>query len=116
VKDLGGKEKMIATLKKQMGDFDAQGVKILSITYGEPSSIIKEKAELQATIPQQMVFVTQEGKIQSTSSLIAVSKDGGKHWYLIDPGGRDLETVRISLPNISKKLVLPPNAPVKMLK
>lgn len=116
LKDMGGKEKLKTTLQQQMEALSAQGVKILSVTYGEPSVIIKEKNELQATIPQYMTFETEEGKVESQSTLIAISTDDGKHWYLIDPSDRDLETVRITLPNISKKLVLPANAPVKMLK
>lgn len=116
LKDMGGRDKMVETVKKQMADLEAQGVKILSLSYGEPSAIIKEKKELQATLSQEMIFETAEGKVQAKSTLIAISTDDGKHWYLVDPGERDLETVRITLPNISKNLVLPPNEPVKIIK
>src|SRR5688572_13225973 len=73
VKDMGGREKMIETARKQMDDVAQQGVRFLSITYGEPSVIIKEKDELQATLPQEMIFETTEGKVQAKSTIIAVS-------------------------------------------
>ena len=116
MKDMGGRDKMTETIKKQMDDLEKQGIKILSITYGEPSVIIKEKQELQATLPQEMQFQTADGKVKARTTIIAISQDDGKHWYFVDPGERDLETVRISLPNLSRKLVLPPSEPVKMEK
>lgn len=116
MKDMGGREKMKETIKKQMEDLENQGVKILSVTYGEPSVIIKEKKELQATVPQHMQFESSNGKVTTQTTVIAISQDDGAHWYFVDPGERDLETVRITLPNLSKKLVLPPPGPVKMEK
>lgn len=116
MKDMGGREKMKETISKQMEDLEKQGIKILSVTYDEPSVIIKEKKELQATLPQHMQFESSNGKVTAQTTIIAVSQDDGMHWYFVDPGERDLETVRITLPNLSKKLVLPPAAPVKMEK
>lgn len=116
LKDMGGRKKMQETIKKQMDDLSLQGVKILSITYGEPNVIIKEKDELQTTLLQEMTFDTKEGKIQTKSSIIAISTNNGNSWYFVDPGERDLETVRLSLPNLSKKLVLPPHDAIKVEK
>lgn len=75
LKDMGGRDKMMETVKKQMADLETQGVKILSLSYGEPSTIIKEKNELQATLSQEMIFETAEGKVQTKSTLIAISTD-----------------------------------------
>ncbi len=116
LKDMGGREKMKQTIQTQMEDLERQGIKILSVSYGEPSVIIKEKKELQATLPQQITFESTNGKVTAQSTIIAISQDAGAHWYFIDPGERDLETVRITLPNLSKKLILSPPAPVKMEK
>ena len=112
----GGIEKLTASIKQQMELLSNQGVKVISIKYGEPSVIIKEKDELQSVILQTMVFTSKEGNIETETGIIAISKDNGKHWYFIDPGEKDLETVRHTLPNISKKLVLPESKPVKVLK
>lgn len=116
MKDMGGRGKMKETIRKQMEDLENQGIKIISVTYGEPSVIIKEKKELQATLPQHMQFESANGKITAQTTIIAISQDDGAHWYFVDPGERDLETVRITLPNLSRKLVLPPAVPVKMEK
>jgi len=116
LKDMGGKEKMIVTIKKQMDDVNAQGAHIVSISFDKPSVIVKEKNELQATVPQTVIFETANGKMEARNTLIAISADDGVHWYFIDPGERDLETVRITLPNLSKKLILAPSEPIKQLK
>jgi hypothetical protein len=108
LKEMGGTEKMAATIRSQMENMEKTGVKILSLSYGEPSEIIKEKKEWQCTVPQIMTLKINSGKIISKTTLIAISQDEGKQWYFVDAGERDLETVRITLPNLSKKLVLPP--------
>lgn len=115
VKNLGGREKMKASLQQQMQDLSAKGIQLLSISFGEPSVILKEKRELQATLPQEIIYQTAQGKVQSRTTIIAISTNEGASWYFIDPGGRSLESLRISLPNISKKLTLPPTPPVTKL-
>lgn len=116
LKEMGGREKMAESIKKQMEGMEKTGVQITSLEYGTPSEIIKENKEWQCTIPQVMKIKTKDGIIQATGTLIAVSKDNGGQWYFVDTGERDLEAVRISLPNISKKLVLPPAAPPQMIR
>lgn len=106
MKDMGGRHQLKQTLQKQMEELLLQGVNIVSIKYGEPSVILKEKKELQATLPQEVIFNTPNGKVLSTSSLICISQNDGESWYFIDPGERTLEILRISLPNISKKLII----------
>jgi hypothetical protein len=56
----------------------------------------------------QVFEMAHEGKaIVSEYSLIAISNDAGKHWYFIDTSGKDLATLRQSLPNLSTELVVP---------
>jgi len=54
------------------------------------------------------VEMSHEGKaIVSEYSLIAISNDGGGHWFFIDTSGKNLETLRQSLPNLSTALIVP---------
>ena len=115
VKEMGGAEKMAGSIRKQMEDMQKSAT-ILSITYGQPSTVISEGKELQCTVPQEMIIKTAQGKIKSTSTLLAFSSDKGEHWHFVDAGDRDIATVRTTLPNASKKLVIPKPVPPQFLK
>lgn len=106
VKEMGGSGKMAAAIEQQMKGMESTA-QILSISYGDPSSIIREGKELQCTLPQQMTLKTPQGKVLTKSTLIAISQDEGTRWYFVDIGERDINAVRTSLPNISRKLILP---------
>ena len=106
VDQMGGPEKMAASIARQMESMAATA-EIQSISYGTPGAAIQEGKELQCTVPQEMVLKTQQGRILARSTLIAISKDGGKRWHFVDAGGRDISAVRESMPNVSRKLVLP---------
>jgi hypothetical protein len=116
LKDMGGDLKMASNIERQMKGIEAQGAQIISLTYGEPGTVLKQGKELQCTISQTMIMKTPQGRIQSKSTLIALSADNGNRWYFVDAGERDIETVRQSLPNVSKSLHLPKPEPPQLLK
>lgn len=116
VRQMGGKEKMAGSIQQQMEGIEKGGSHIVALDYGDPSTIIKEKKELQCTIPQTMTLRISGGRVLSKTTIIAISQDNGEHWYFIDAGERDLATVRISLPNISKRLTLPAPAAPQFIK
>lgn len=107
MKDMGGKEKMTGTIRSQMESIEQGGARITALSYGTPAAIIKEKKELQCTLPQIMTMQVPGGKIIAKTTLIAISLDDGNRWYFVDAGERSLEAVRTTLPNLSKKLSLP---------
>lgn len=115
LKEMGGKEKMAASIRQQMEQMEQKGTQVLDLKYGTPSSIVKQKDEFQCTIPQMMTLKIQQGKIMAKSTLIAISQDKGEHWFFVDAGDRDLATLRASLPNISKLLTLPTPEPPKFI-
>jgi hypothetical protein len=112
LKEMGGSPKLAASIEKQMKEMENQGVKILSLSYGVPSSVVKHHGEWQCTLPREMILTTSQGRILAKSTLIAISVDQGNNWYFIDPGERDLKTIRLSLPKLSQLIFLPsPEAP-----
>ncbi|HRO41432.1 MAG TPA: hypothetical protein PL009_01265 [Flavipsychrobacter sp.] len=114
IKEMGGTEKMAAAIEKQMKGME-QTAQILSISYDEPSSVVKEGNELQCTVPQTMILKTPQGKILTKSTLIGISTNGGAHWYFVDAGERDINAVKASLPNVSRKLELPTPVPPQFI-
>jgi hypothetical protein len=113
---MGGAEKMEANIARQMEGMEAGGAKIIGLTYGSPSPVVKEGKELQCTIPQHMLVQLSAGKVASSTTLIALSADEGNRWYFVDAGERDLATVRKSLPNVSKALKIVKPGPPKLVK
>lgn len=47
------------------------------------------------------------GQPVTESTLIAISTDNGKNWYFVDTPGKDIQTMKKALPNLSGELVIP---------
>lgn len=115
VADAGGKEKMMVardTLNKYMKQF---GAEIKKVTIGNPGKIISFKNQLQSMLPQVTALKFMASIITIESSLIAISEDKGLHWYFVDTSIYREEKLKISLPNLSPELVIPPMKPPKIV-
>ena len=111
LKSMGGTSKMIEVLKRTTNEMKAKGMSFSSITFDEPSKVVKSGKELQATIIQHTEIRLQNGRLVSTSTLIAISKDEGVNWTFIDTSNKDIATMRKALPNLSPSIVIPPQPP-----
>jgi PBP1b-binding outer membrane lipoprotein LpoB len=103
---MGGKDKMVEILENTMGEMEATGISFINVAIGEPSKCITAGNELQCTIPQTIEMKMPDGKMTTTSTLIAVSSDNGKTWCFIDTSGKDIKAMRALLPNLSENLVI----------
>lgn len=115
VADAGGKEKMMIardTLNKYMKQF---GAEVKKVTIGNPGSIITFKKQLQATVPQITEVKFMASTITLESTLIAVSEDKGAHWYFVDTNIYRGDRLKLSLPDLSPELVIPPMKPPKIV-
>lgn len=107
LKLMGGENQMIATLTKSINDTKNKGVVFTGIKFDNPTKIIKYKNELQCTIQQHLMANVSNGKMISTSTLIAISLNNGKNWYFVDTSNKDMKTLRNVLPTISNEIVIP---------
>ncbi len=112
---MGGADKMVARMKEQTTTMKQQGIRFVSASIGQPGPLVTVGRELQCVVPQTVVLQMPEQRIAQRSSLIAFSEDGGKRWVFIDtqPG---MEKVRLLLPTISSKLVIPARQEPQVLK
>lgn len=114
LKSMGGAVKMAAILTKSTKGMKAQGMIFSNITFDEPSKIVKSGKELQASIAQHTEIKLSQGRLISTSTLIAVSTDNGINWTFIDTSNKDMATLRKALPNLSPSISIPtPQPPVR---
>jgi hypothetical protein len=88
--------------------FEAMGGKVNRISYGDPAEVIKFHGQLQTTLPQVTSVSTSFADVELSSTLLAVSMDGGKNWYFTDPHAYKAAAAKITLTPLSPKLVIPP--------
>jgi hypothetical protein len=115
VAQAGGKEKMMVardTVNKYMKQFGAEIKKVL---IGNPGRIINYKKQLQATLPQTTEVKFMNSTVTLESTLIAISDDGGQHWYFVDTSIYRGDKLKSSLPDLSPELVIPPMKPPKIV-
>lgn len=105
----GGKEKMLADIKKQVAAMERVGNTITAMWPGEPSAMVDTAGELQCTMPQFMKMNMPNGKLTTETTLVCISTDKGKTWYFIDAVDKNINEMRALFPNISSKLVLLPS-------
>jgi hypothetical protein len=111
----GGRDKMIASLAKEMKEMESEGVSVLSSTAGAPTQIVHVSEWIYAVVPTTLKVKAKDGIFQTESSMIGISSDQGAHWTFIDAGGKDHTQLLSFLPAPSDKLNLPAEKePVKV--
>lgn len=105
---MGGESRMAVMLTNSANDMITKGMTFNSITFDSPSKIIKSGNELQCTLQQHTTIKLANGRAVATSTLIAISKDGGENWLFVDTSNKDAATMRKVLPNLSTAIIIPP--------
>ncbi len=106
VSDNVSKQKMkqgldsVEKFKKQFG------IKIKSILVGNPSKVVTYKKVMQCTLPQTMTIEAMMGVVETESTLIGLSHDG-KKWYFVDALLYKQKESKDKLPELSPDLVIP---------
>ncbi len=114
VKLLGGKAKMVAGLKQEMGDSDTKYFRLLSMPVDEPKRVIKSGDYLLAVVPATMRVKMIDGVFTQRIAYLGVSQDGGQNWTFVS-GGTDKQTLKVLFPLIPSaidELELPADAPL----
>jgi hypothetical protein len=101
---MGGADKMAYTLTNSIQDLENEGTRFLTINFEEPGSVITVADELQCTIVQKLEMKVVKGKVLTRTTLIAISKDNGLHWYFLDTAGKNLRAMGDIVPNLSDEL------------
>lgn len=107
----GGSEIVEERLAKVATDMKSNGMSFNGITFEEPSKIIRSGQELQATIVQHTDIKVPNGRVISTSTLIAISLDNGVNWTFVDTSNLSIEVLHKAMPNLSPSIKIPPRQP-----
>lgn len=82
------------------------GIKVKSIVIGNPSTVVTHKGVMQCTIPQTMAVEAMMGSIETETTLIGLSSDG-KKWYFVDANFFNNKESKQKLPELSPQLIIP---------
>jgi hypothetical protein len=104
---MGGREKAVAFVEKQMNAMKEQGISITSFTVGDPSGIKTGGSDLFSAIPTTLEMKTPQAKITAKSFLLAISADQGKSWLFADGTGLTPELMKTLFPKFPPELKLP---------
>jgi hypothetical protein len=111
----GGKEKMKAKMDSAYIMMKQFGVSFKRYWFGNPTEIISYKNQLQAVLPQSTTVKTALGEITAETSLVVISSDKGKNWWFIDTNVYKVKKLKNILPDLSPKLVIPPQKQPKFV-
>jgi hypothetical protein len=106
----GGRDKMLTETTREVQSMEAEGVTIISSSYGSPKQFVTDASGIYALIPVVSKVKATDGVFQTEGCLIAVSTDGGQNWTFVDASGKDQTELKKVLPNI-EKFNLPPDKP-----
>lgn len=88
------------------------GVVYDSVRLDKPSSFINENGLLQAILGERAFLTMGHNRVLLKTTLVCLSPDNGAHWNFLEGGEQGgINQLRIWLPDISEKLVIPPQPP-----
>lgn len=114
VTDKDGKEKIkqgVDSIQKYREQF---GIKVKSVLLGNPSAVVTYKGVQQCTLPQTMTVEAFMGSMETETTLIGLSNDG-KKWYFVDALMYRQKEAKSKLPELSPELVIPPMKQPKII-
>jgi hypothetical protein len=110
----GGEEQLRMISDSALKVFEQFGGRVSKISFGNPGEVVNHKKMLQSVIPQTLTLTSFVGDVDLSTSLIAISEDGGKNWRFIDTNLFSLKEIKSAMPEISSTLVIPKSAPPKV--
>jgi hypothetical protein len=120
VEMIGGRDKMIETLRRGSEDMKAHGSAILGTEVGEPKEVVTAGDKQFAIVPMTVRVQVPDGTLRSKGFLIAISEDRGKTWTFIDGAGvtkepgKEREKLAQVIPDLPTQLSLPAREPPEL--
>lgn len=90
------------------------GIKVKSVLLGNPSAVVTYKGIMQCTLSQTMTVEALMGSLETETTLIGLSNDGQK-WYFVDAMMYRQKEIKAKLPELSPDLVIPPMKQPKII-
>ena len=108
VEMMGGNEAMLSTTQATMDKMKAAGYTFEDISFTSPSEFVEQNGFSQCTLNQVLIMTTPDGKIESTTTMLAVSGDKGKNWTFLDASGVPSDLIPTIFPDLHPDLIISP--------
>ena len=114
---MGGKDKMINSLKNEVQKMKDNGVTFTSISVGLTEHIVNAGEEIHALVSQRLIMKVPGGTLAADSYLLAITSNGGTSWSFVDTAPlQNEETIKLIFPNYNMDLKIPPKAKPTFIK
>ena len=105
---IGGREKMLEVVRKDVEEMKAEGFEPLSSVPAAPTQVLRVGSRTYAILPLKFRMRTPKEILVSDSFMIGVSGDGGQNWKFLSGSSIDEARLGLLLPEAAGKLRLPP--------
>lgn len=107
IKLVGGREKLLATMKTALEKMEAGGIKLVSCQVMDATGFATQGRERFVILPSTTVVSAPGAKITVKSFWVGASDDAGRTWTFLEGGKLNAENLKILLPNFPEDLKLP---------
>lgn len=84
VQGMGGRERMIETLRRGAEEMKEEGNSFDGAEVGEPLQIVRVGDELQCLVPHVLRMRVRGGSLRSRAAMLGFSSDRGRTWRFAD--------------------------------
>ena len=104
---IGGRAKMISFIEKDMKEMKAQGVEVISMSFDDPTQVIKIGEQWFAVLPSTMKMKVPDGILVGKSFMLGISGDNGERWTFVGGSALDEKAIKTLFPAAVGKLKIP---------
>lgn len=104
---LGGREKMVELVRKDVEQGKAEGFEPLSSTHSAPTQVLRAGGQTYAVLPYKLRVRAPKEILVSDSFMIGVSSDGGQSWKFLSGDSVDDARLKVLIPDAVGKLKFP---------
>ena len=106
IEQLGGREKMLATLTRTLDEMKAGGAEFKKIDVLDPTQVARVGKDIYVYVPLDLEMKVPGKRVRTRGGLVGVSSDGGKTWTFIDTSpGRD--AIKSLVPELPDAITFP---------
>jgi hypothetical protein len=104
VKLSGGRQKIIAFLKKDMASMRARGFYVQKADIGKAGKFYKSGKFIHCIMPETIYMKAPGGVIKSYGHLLAATDNNGKHWSFLDFSKMSYTALKQLFPDINPEI------------
>ncbi|MFH1373835.1 MAG: hypothetical protein ABII79_08580 [bacterium] len=104
----GGKDALVAILRKGDEENLKAGISIENVEVDTPRQTLQVGDELHIILPMAITMKVKGGTLVQRSHLYGISKDNGTTWKFVDAIKLNADNIKQVVPNYDVRLSLPP--------